>query len=126
MMKKTIAILLAVLLLAAMLSGCGAKSQASAETVSITVVYADESTEEFELSCEHSTLADALVAEGLISQEEADAGFVTSVNGVFADFDAEEAWWRVADAEGRDALKGIDAIDTADADGYSFIYTIGF
>ena len=59
MMKKTIAILLAVLLLAAMLSGCGAKSQASAETVSITVVYADESTEEFELSCEHSTLADA-------------------------------------------------------------------
>ena len=126
MMKKTIAILLAVLLLAAMLSGCGAKSQASAETVSITVVYADESTEEFELSCEYSTLADALVAEGLISQEEADAGFVTTVNGVFADFDAEEAWWRVADAEGRDALKGIDAIDTADADGYSFIYTIGF
>ena len=127
MMKKTIAILLALLLVAALFAGCGAKSEgSSAETVSFTVVYEDGTSEEFELSCENETLSDALAAAGLVTQDEADAGYVTTVNDVFADYDADEAWWRLVDGEGKDALVGISDIDTAEADGYSFVYTIGF
>ena len=125
MMKKTLALILSLLLAAAMLAGCAGKTDAPAE-VTVTVIYEDESAEEFTLSTEHDTLGDALVDAGLASQEEVDSGFVTTINGAFADFDADEAWWRVVDADGMDSLKGIGDIKTADADGYSFIYTIGF
>lgn len=127
MMKKVLALVLSLLLVAAMFAGCGAKTEeGSAETVAFTVVYEDGNEEEFELSTADESLADALVTAGLISEDEAAAGYVTTVNDVFADYEADEAWWKLLDAEGKDTLVGIGDVKTAEADGYSFVYTIGF
>lgn len=119
-MKKTLAILLTVLLLAAMLTGCGSKK------VNFTVTYQDGTSKSFELDSKEETLATALVKAGLISQDEADAGYVTTVDGVLADYEADEAWWKLVDANGADSQVGITDVKTADAEGYGFVYTIGF
>ena len=52
--------------------------------------YADGTSEEFTLEAQAGqTLAEALQEAGLISAEEAEAGFVTEVNGVKADFNKD-------------------------------------
>lgn len=125
-MKKTVSILLCLCLLAALFCGCGAKKEPAAAAVKFTVVYEDESSKEFELSTEQETLAEALIAAGLVSKEEGESGFVTAVDGVTADYNADQAWWKLVDADGDDSVVGIGDVKTAEADGYSFVYTIGF
>ena len=68
-------------------------------------------------------LSDALVEAGLISQEEADAGFVTTVNGETADWDKDKAWWCLTDAAGEMTSVGVADIELHDGDSYAFTYT---
>ena len=68
-------------------------------------------------------LSDALVEAGLISEEEAAAGFVTTVNGETADWDKDQAWWCLTDAAGEMTTVGVADIALHDGDRYAFIYT---
>ncbi len=165
-MNKIFSSLLALLLAASLLTGCGAASStaassaasseaaassavseaASSETSSeaaasavseaaaeagadlvetaFTVVYADGTSEELTLSVEPGTLlSDALRDAGVISAEEAEAGFVTTVNGVTADWDADGAWWCLTDANGEMTTVGIADIALQAGDSYAFTYT---
>lgn len=137
--------LLAALMLALGLAGCGAGSSApasSAPAVSVpassaageavvnavfTVVYEDGTSKEFALQCaEGDTLAAALEKAGLISADEAAAGFVTVVDGVASKYDEDQSWWQLMDGSGQSSMKGIGDIVLAEGDSYSFVYTIGF
>ena len=166
-MNKIFSSLLALLLAASLLTGCGAASStaassaasseaaassavseaASSEAASeaaassavseaaaeagadlveaaFTVVYADGTSEELTLSVEPGTLlSDALRDAGVISAEEAEAGFVTTVNGVTADWDADGAWWCLTDASGEMTTVGIADIALQAEDSYAFTYT---
>lgn len=148
-MNKIFSSLLALLLAASLLTGCGAASstaassaasseaaassavsEASAEAgadlveAAFTVVYADGTSEELTLSVEPGTLlSDALRDAGVISAEEAEAGFVTTVNGVTADWDADGAWWCLTDANGEMTTVGIADIALQAGDSYAFTYT---
>ena len=80
--------------------------------------------EEFTLEAQAGqTLAEALQAAGLISAEEAEAGFVTEVNGVKADFNKDQSWWCLTDASGEATTVGIGDIQLQDGDAYAFTYT---
>lgn len=68
-------------------------------------------------------LSDALVAAGVISQDEADAGFVTTVNGEKADYDADGTWWCLTDGSGEMTSVGVADIELHDGDSYAFTYT---
>lgn len=68
-------------------------------------------------------LSDALVEAGLISEEEAAAGFVTTVNGETADWDKDSAWWCLTDASGEMTTVGVADIELHDGDRYAFTYT---
>lgn len=120
-MKKTLCILLALLLTISMLAGCAAKSS----DLTFKVTYEDGATKDFPISTEKEKLSDALAAAGLVSQEEADANFVMTVDGVTTDYSANQSWWRLVDKDGNDTTVGVTEIKTADADGYGFVYTIG-
>ena len=66
-----------------------------------TVTGADGESQTFTLEVtDGEKLSDALVEAGLISEEEAAAGFVTTVNGETADWDKDQAWWCLTDATG--------------------------
>ena len=60
---------------------------------------------------------------GLISEEEAAAGFVTTVNGETADWDKDQAWWCLNDATGEMTTVGAADIALHDGDSYAFVYT---
>ena len=68
-------------------------------------------------------LSDALAAAGVISEDEAAAGFVTTVNGVTADYNADSAWWCLTDGDGEMTNVGVADIELHDGDSYAFTYT---
>lgn len=107
-------------------SSDAAAAPAGAVQCVFTVTYADGAGEEFALQAQDgATLADALRDAGLISEEEAAAGFVTTVNGVTADWDKDGAWWCLTDASGEMTAVGIADIALHDGDSYAFTYTTG-
>ena len=91
-----------------------------------TVTGADGESQTFTLEVtDGEKLSDALVEAGLISEEEAAAGFVTTVNGETADWDKDQAWWCLTDATGEMTTVGVADIALHDGDSYAFTYTKG-
>lgn len=104
----------------------GASASAAAIQVQFTVTGADGASTNYTLdAAAGETLASALENAGLISKEEGDAGFVTTVDGVTADYNKDKAWWKLLDGKGEMTATGIADIQLADGDSYSFVYTIG-
>lgn len=103
-------------------SSAASKAQA---TVEFTVTAADGSVSSVLLNVtDGEKLSTALAEAGIISQEEADAGFVTTVNGETADYD-KQAWWCLTDAAGEMTTVGVADIELHDGDSYAFTYTKG-
>ena len=104
-------------------SSAASKAQA---TVEFTVTAADGSVSSVLLNVtDGEKLSTALAEAGIISQEEADAGFVTTVNGETADYDKDQAWWCRTDAAGEMTTVGVADIELHDGDSYAFTYTKG-
>lgn len=152
-MKKISALILTLALSAALLAGCGASAssvasfEAASEVVSeavseeststaeaadsaaaiqftFTVTGANgESTELTLDATDGEKLSDALAEAGVISAEEAAAGFVTVVNGEEANYDADGSWWCLTDAAGEMTAVGVADIELHDGDSYAFTYT---
>ena len=102
-------------------SGQAADAKVKAE---FTVTGADGESQTFTLEVtDGEKLSDALVEAGLISEEEAAAGFVTTVNGETADWDKDQAWWCLTDATGEMTTVGVADIALHDGDSYAFTYT---
>lgn len=150
-LHKFAALALSAVLSVCLLAGCGASatstassaassvassvavsevaSSAAAETqatVEFTVTAADGSVSSVLLNVtDGEKLSTALAKAGIISQEEADAGFVTTVNGETADYNKDQAWWCLTDAAGEMATVGVADIELHDGDSYAFTYTKG-
>jgi hypothetical protein len=87
-----------------------------------TVTGADGESQTFDLEVtDGEKLSDALAEAGIISADEAAAGFVTTVNGETADWDS--AWWCLTDASGEMTAVGVADIELHDGDRYAFTYT---
>lgn len=150
--KKLASCLTAVVLCAGILVGCGASASTSSSSeaassseavtsssvtetasseaedakalVTFTVTGADGVSADFTLEVtDGEKLSDALAAAGLISEEEAASGFVTTVNGELADWNADQSWWCLTDASGEMTAVGVADIELHDGDAYAFTYT---
>ena len=102
-------------------SSAASKAQA---TVEFTVTAADGSVSSVLLNVTDGEKLSTALA-GIISQEEAEAGFVTTVNGETADYDKDQAWWCLTDAAGEMTTVGVADIELHDGDSYAFTYTKG-
>ena len=147
-MNRILSVVAAAALAAGLLAGCGASSAAgstassaassvaaSSEAASaevseakikaqFTVTGADGESQTFDLEVpDGEKLSDALAEAGIISADEAAAGFVTTVNGETADWDKDSAWWCLTDASGEMTAVGVADIELHDGDSYAFIYT---
>lgn len=150
-MKKLIAVLL-VLVLALSLIACGTTKapEAAPETtpsteapvestaaptedtapvgVSFTVVVTDlDGTETtFEYTSDAASVGEALLAEGLIAGDESDYGlYVTTVNGITADWATENAYWAFY-INGEYAQTGVDATEITEGAVYSLTKTVSY
>lgn len=150
MMNRVFSLAVTAALAVGLLAGCGASSTASSAAVSseavssvaasseaasaeaseakvkaqFTVTGADGESQTVDLEVtDGEKLSDALAEAGIISEEEAAAGFVTTVNGETADWDKDSAWWCLTDASGEMTSVGVGDIELHDGDSYAFTYT---
>ena len=152
LLNKVLSVAVSAALAAMLLAGCGASassavsSEAASEVVSseaaseaatvesgdseakvhatFTVVDAEGNSTDIDLEvADGEKLSTALAEAGVISQDEADAGFVTTVNGETADYNADGAWWCLTDASGEMTTVGVADIELHDGDSYAFTYT---
>lgn len=146
-MKKLISLLL-VLVMAFGLVACGtadapettegtteatsaettASTEAEVAGVAFTVVVTDlDGTETtFEYTSDAESVGAALLAEGLIAGDESEYGlYVTSVNGITADWTTENAYWAFY-IDGEYAQTGVDATEITEGTTYSFVKTISY
>ena len=140
---KLLSLLLALAMAASLMVGCGA---ASSETTTddvpvvesdlsgaeeavvhstLTVTYADGTEKEIALECqEGESLAKAMLTAGLISEEEAESGFITVIDGQEAKWEPDAAFWALTDSEGNMTSVGAGEIILAEGDSYGFTYTV--
>ena len=104
-MNRILSVVAAAALAAGLLAGCG-----ESQTFDLEVTDGEK-------------LSDALAEAGIISADEAAAGFVTTVNGETADWDKDSAWWCLTDASGEMTAVGVADIELHDGDRYAFTYT---
>lgn len=130
-MNKMMRLILCTVLIAVMAlmaAGCGSKSaEATAPGVSFTFVVTDlegnEST--FDITTSKATVGEALLDEGLIVGEDSEFGlYVTSVNGMTADWDNDQTYWAFY-IDGEYAMTGVDATEVTEGATYSFVLTKG-
>ena len=147
-LHKFAALILSAVLSVCLLAGCGASasstassaassvassvaaseaaSSAAAEaqaTVEFTVTAADGSVSSVLLNVtDGEKLSTALAEAGIISQEEADAGFVTTVNGETADYNTDGSYWAFYQGDAYAEL-GVDQTPIHDGDSFKLVYT---
>lgn len=130
-MNKMMRLILCTVLIAVMAlmaAGCGSKSaETTAPGVSFTFVVTDlegnEST--FDITTSKATVGEALLDEGLIVGEDSEFGlYVTSVNGMTADWDNDQTYWAFY-IDGEYATTGVDATEVTEGATYSFVLTKG-
>lgn len=103
----------------------GPQGQEGAKTLTVQVVQADGSTEEFTLQTDAEFLGEALRERGLIEGEEGPYGmYITAVNGVTADEGSQE-WWCITKG-GEEVYTGVDETPIADGDTFELTLMVGW
>lgn len=103
----------------------GPKGTAGKKNISVTVVYADASTDTFSISTDAEFLRGALEEQNLIEGDEGEYGlFVKTVNGVTVD-DANQEWWSFS-KDGESLMTGVDSTPIADGDAFEITLMIGW
>ena len=83
----------------------------------------DGTVTKFRVNTDASTVGEALLAAQLIAGDESDWGlYVTSVNGITANWDTEKAYWAFY-IDGEYAQTGVDATEITEGAVYSFVKT---
>lgn len=90
----------------------------------LDVVNTDKTLTKFEIHTDKKTVGEALLELELITGTPSDFGlYVTSVNGITADWDTEKAYWAFYIGS-EYAQTGVDATDITAGASYSFIKTV--
>lgn len=127
--KKTLAVLAAVLLVlvAAFAAIRFAVKPAGVFGIKeITVEITDlTNTESFTFKTEREFLADALLDEGLVEDNQTEYGlFIVTANGVTAD-DAKQEWWCIT-KDGETLMTGASETPIENGDRYELTLTVGY
>ncbi len=114
-------------LVAAVTLGCNHTNEAKDDGLekSFTFIVKDAEGKEmtFDLKSTKKYLGDALLAEGLIEGEEGPYGlYVKKVNGILADYDVNQAYWKLI-VDGKESMVGVSAVEITEGGVYRYEYT---
>ena len=134
-MKKTLSLVLAVLMLICIVS-CNTVEKIGAwenatyrkdmefgkgETTVQVEVKAEEQSVTFTINTDKKTLGEALIEHGLISGENGQFGlYVKLVNGIEADYDKDQTYWALY-KNGEYMMSGVDTTEIADGEHYELV-----
>ena len=134
-MKKTLSLVLAVLMLICIVS-CNTVEKIGAwenatyrkdmefgkgETTVQVEVKAEEQSVTFTINTDKKTLGEALIEHELISGEESQYGlYVKFVNGIEADYDKDQTYWAFY-KNGEYMMSGVDTTEISDGEHYELV-----
>ena len=145
MNKKTIIALIALVLVAAIMAGIyfatrpdtGKKdtdketvsqtdegTEAAGNTFTLVVVHGDKTEKTFTITSTKEFLAQALIDEGIITDEGVETGMYFTVDGETASWEENKSYWALYIGEDY-ATTGADGIVVTDGGEYGLVYTIG-
>lgn len=102
-----------------------AGDSAATKQITLTVTYADETSQEYTIDTTAENLKEAIEGEVELGGSDGDYGFfLESVNGVTADYDADGAYWAIY-VNDEYGMYAIDAQPVADGDAFALVYTVG-
>lgn len=95
------------------------ETQSGDKNITVTVVFADESKKEYEISTDAEYLGDALLEEKLVSEDEYKNGngLYTVIAGERADYTLDKSWWCL-NIDGEMATVGINEQPISDGDSF--------
>lgn len=127
MNKKVILAVVALVLVVGLFAGVyfatRPDTQEGEKTITVTVVHSDGSEKVFTYHTDEEFLAPVLVAEGLMVADEASAGMYNTIDGEYADFAADSAYWALYIGE-EYAMTGADQTPVNDGDSFKWVYTV--
>ncbi len=98
------------------------QTESGDKNLTVTIVYADQTEKKVEISTDAEYLADALLEEKLIKEDEYKTGFYTYIDGVRADYTLDGGWWGVYE-DGALSDYGMNEIAIKDGDEFEIKYT---
>lgn len=91
----------------------------------LIVVEAEDQKITFTIHTDAETVGDALVENELVEGDEGEYGlYITAVNGITANYDADQAYWAFYQ-NGEYMNTGVDATEFTSGDQYELVYTKG-
>ncbi|MDD6342164.1 MAG: DUF4430 domain-containing protein [Eubacteriales bacterium] len=134
--KKALSVLMALVICLGIVCACSPKTEntpstteQTTEIAKVTFVFAvtgkDGKVKEYTVSTSEKYLADALIAEGILNADEKASGLYTSIDGVVASWDDDNAWWMIT-KDGEMTSKGMNELPVSEGDRYEAVYTIGY
>ena len=131
-LTKLLALTLVVLMSVLAFAACGKKdtnsdinsgnAEVKAINISVTVVAKDKSEKVFNIETDKKTLGDALLEEGLVTEEEHKSGFYNHIDGVRADYNLDKCWWCFTKG-GETVMVGANDLEIADGDKFEITNT---
>ena len=103
------------------------KPTEGSKTITVDVVKADGSKDNYKIKTDAEYLKEAIDKDGRIKLDGSSSEygfFLTTVNGITTD-SANEEWWCVM-VDGESALTGIDQLPVQDGGNYELIFTVGY
>ena len=126
-MKKILALTLALILAFALFTACtdhGGSEEGPEITVTVDVVDKDGASTTFTYVTKKTVLADLLLEEKLVEGDQGAYGlYITKVNGILADYDADQSYWALW-VDGAVSYYGADQVKMTDGAHYKLVYTV--
>lgn len=94
------------------------------KTITVEVVHKDESKKTFTCHTDEEYLAEVLVREGIVEDNQGPYGlYILVADGERADYDTDGAYWSVLQ-NGEPAATGASEVPVHDGDSFSLVYTL--
>lgn len=132
-MKKTTKIIIAAIalvLVAGIMLGVyfatRPQPEEGSKSITVTVVHKDGSKKDFPVKTDAEYLAQVLVDEGIVEDNQSEFGlYILVADGEYADYNADGGWWAVYEGDTQ-ASVGASELPIKDGGTYKLVYTIGW
>lgn len=102
------------------------KPQEGAKSIEVVVVHKDGTEKSFPVKTEAEFLAEVLVSEGIVEDNQTEYGlYILVADGEYADYEADGGWWSVYEGDTQSAF-GASELPIRDGGLYKVVYTIGW
>lgn len=102
----------------------GDEATGDAVTFTLTVIGPDGTSTDHTITSDAANLGDALLEEGIVEGDMGDYGlYITTVDGVTADYDADGAYWSFYIGE-EYAMTGVSDTPIAEGDTFKLVYEV--